>query len=313
MIRNDVAVNLLGAGESFGLSSFWGQSKRMASVRALTATTAMQLDFEALGAFFQFRLIIIPCSTAFLQNHLSRQQDLLNSMNDKVIDELSKNLEQERLRTDFGRLFITIVVILSGYTLLLDLLIRNNIATSPLLNTAIIVILGLVGFFYIQKSKSPKAIFGLSLRNWKPAVTEAIVGSFGLIGLGIGVKWVLMQSFPGLIEGPLLSLSFFHTVGWQKALFFIGAYALFIPFQEIIIRCAVQGSLQVFFGGRWAVVKAILTTSLMFSVLHLIMHPTFAYLSIIPSLFWGLLFRPQSFLAGSQHFSPYYRDLRFLV
>ena len=297
VIRKGVSINRLAAGESFGMMSYFNDSTRSASVQSLGKTTVWILDFETLSTLFSppenqgiFKLI--------LGNHINSQQRLVQEMDDRVVVELEDKLKEAKAKTDFGHLFVTIVMILVSYIFMLDLLARQNVRSGMYLNSGLIVVLGIVGMVYIRKSSVPREVFGLSLKNWKSAVKEAVIGSLGLISLGILVKWGLVSLFPHLQEDPFLSLNMFHAFGWGKAFMIIGIYAIFIPFQEIIIRCAVQGSLQYFFSGRLAIAKAILTTSLMFSVLHLIADPVFAYFSLIPSIFWGILYARNPSLLG---------------
>src|SRR5262249_40553218 len=68
--------------------------------------------------------------------------------------------------------------------------------------------------------------------------------------------------------------------------------------QELIVRCALQASLEDFLIGRGRVTTAIFVSALMFSVNHLHMSFLFAALAFLPGIFWGILFHRQRHILG---------------
>lgn len=297
VLHNDFVINHLGPGKSFGLMSFLDESKRSASVISARKTITAVLSFEML-TFLSTDPEHQQIFKKILRNHIYQQQMLLKGMNSQVINEMKEKEKESQFRINFGRLFLTVVLCLVGYVYVFDFTSRRYGSSGTLLNSSIILILGLIGYIYIRRSSFSREIFGLTLKNWKPAVREAILGSVGLILFSLAMKWLYITFVPGHEHDAYLTLNVFHKVGWAKALLMILAYAAFIPAQEIITRCAVQGSLQHFFQGKFATMKAILVTSFVFSVLHLIADPLFAYWTLVPSIFWGVLFARNPSLLG---------------
>lgn len=297
VLHNEFVINHLGPSSSFGLMSFLDDSKRSASIKSVEKTVTAVLSFEKLS-YLSTDPEHQPIFKKLLKNHMYRQQLLLKGMNRQVITEMKEKEKEAQFRINFGRLFLTVVLCLVGYIYVYDFTSRRYGPSGMVLNTVITLILGLVGYIYIRRSSFPKEIFGLTLKNWKPALREAVLGSIGLILFSLVMKWLYITFVPGHEQDAYLTLNVFHRVGWSNALSMILVYAAFVPAQEIIIRCAVQGSLQHFLAGRFATLKAILITSFVFSVFHLIADPLFAYWSLVPSLFWGVLFARNPSLLG---------------
>ena len=184
------------------------------------------------------------------------------------------------------------------YIFILDIFARLKIQGGLVFNTLLIIFLGIGAYAYIKKSTFTPETFGLSLKNWRPAVKEAITWSIGFIVIAIVLKWLIITTIPAFQTMPLLTMNVFYSFGWLKSSLFVLVYALAVPAQEITIRCAFQGSLQHFLDGKYATTKAILIASFIFSAFHLIANPFFAYGTFIPSILWGILFARNPSLLG---------------
>ena len=81
-------------------------------------------------------------------------------------------------------------------------------------------------------------------------------------------------------------------------------YCVHAMIQEFIARGCVQGGLHQFIVGKGAATMAIILSTMIFSVIHLIMNFNFALLTIAPGLFWGYLFYKQRnfWAVGISHF-----------
>jgi membrane protease YdiL (CAAX protease family) len=78
----------------------------------------------------------------------------------------------------------------------------------------------------------------------------------------------------------------------------LSIYAASALVQELIVRSALQSSLEDLLSGRGRTVAPIVVAALMFSVNHLHMSFVFALLAFLPGLFWGWLFHRKRHLAG---------------
>ena len=70
----------------------------------------------------------------------------------------------------------------------------------------------------------------------------------------------------------------------------IALYSVHAVFREFIARACIQGGLMQFISGKWADWKSNILATLMFGSFHVMIDVKYAYLTIIPGLFWGYLF-----------------------
>jgi hypothetical protein len=97
-----------------------------------------------------------------------------------------------------------------------------------------------------------------------------------------------------LIEYP----NVMERLGSSDVLPLFAIYVLASAVQELIVRGALQSSLQMFLTGRRRITKAVVVSALLFSVTHLHMSFLFATLAFVPGLFWGWLFARRPNLIG---------------
>jgi len=224
--------------------------------------------------------------------------------NKKAISQItfvSKSKEHKRLQElniYQNNFFILVVITIVSYVFILDAFIRWNLTSGIFFSTFLIATWGMIGYQFIKLSPLPKEVYGLTLKNWQPAVISAINWSFGFILAALTLKWIVITIIPPFKGMPILSLSVFHKLGWFNCVGILISYALFVPLQELISRGILQGSLQYLLSGKYATPIAIVITSLVFSALHLIAHPIIAYTVFIPSIFWGILFAKNKSLIG---------------
>jgi len=77
-----------------------------------------------------------------------------------------------------------------------------------------------------------------------------------------------------------------------------GAYALFVPVQEMVARSGIQSSLMMFLRSRRKVALSIFMSTLLFSSTHLHTGYAFALSSFPVGLFWGWLYARRPTLIG---------------
>jgi len=177
VLRNQMAIATMGPDEHFGLMSYLDGSKRAASVRSKGETRVRVMAFKTLsdlstskehGAVFK----------QILANHIDQQHQLLRSMNDTVVSEMQAKLKEAELRVNFGKLFMMVVFGLTGYIFILDFMSWLEMQSGIVFSTLLIIALGSIGYRFIKHSTLPDETFGLTLKNWKPAVIDALVWTF---------------------------------------------------------------------------------------------------------------------------------------
>ena len=75
-------------------------------------------------------------------------------------------------------------------------------------------------------------------------------------------------------------------------------YSILAPVQEFIARGVIQSSLQKILVGKNKVTLAIILSNLTFSGFHIHMDMKFAILTLVPGIFWGIMYARQDSLLG---------------
>ena len=141
--------------------------------------------------------------------------------------------------------------------------------------------------------------FTNGFRNLFGSLFEAALFTPPFAALLVGVKWLVLQIVPAYRGLPtfayddMLARLVDPSIRWLLLV-----YAASALVQELIVRCALQASLEDFLAGRGRTIAPIFVSALMFSVNHLHMSFMFAVLAFIPGVFWGVLFHRQRHLAG---------------
>lgn len=161
--------------------------------------------------------------------------------------------------------------------------------------TSIFLILFAVSTFYVIRSSGyPLSFYGLTWDHWLQNSIEAILYSLPIMLLLIILKWVLIHNVD-IFEGVPLFVSKEKLKG---SLIILSVYTALAPVQEIIVRGCIQSALRNFFRGPNAVFMAILTSNLLFQILHTVKEFWLAIASFVLGLFWGFLFESQKSVLG---------------
>ena len=148
----------------------------------------------------------------------------------------------------------------------------------------------------IWQSKLPIQIFGLTTKNWKPALRESLLLTTAVIGCLISVKWFLIQSVPRYHDLTLFNFGAFQQ---RYLIFNFILYGLHSPVQEFIARGVLQGSLQHFFSGRHVTFRAVIISNALFSATHVhLMGGWLGVVVFVPGLLWGWLYSRNPNLIG---------------
>lgn len=156
-------------------------------------------------------------------------------------------------------------------------------------------------FVFVRVSGYPARFFGLTLQGAGRHVREAVLFTLPLLALTVVRKWALVTWVPAMHGLPLFQMTAPPPPGLPASGFdpwLALAYVVFAPFQELIYRGGVQGSLSHFLTGRWRDLMAIVGANIIFSVAHLYVSPGLAVTAFAAGLFWGWLYARQRGLAG---------------
>lgn len=196
---------------------------------------------------------------------------------------------------------VNMLVSLCVYVFVLQLaaqLIHDKFSTSWL------SIPGFIVFFIVfhraaRRSGEPMSAYGVTLRHWRRSLGESLLASLPVMVLCVGAKALLVALHPRMQGEALFALpTHLHGDALGLMLAEAAAYAFFAPFQEFIVRGAMQGSLAEFLAGPRRLLKAILITNLMYAALHLYMSVIFSVMVLVPGLLWGWLYARHRTLVG---------------
>jgi membrane protease YdiL (CAAX protease family) len=130
-------------------------------------------------------------------------------------------------------------------------------------------------------------------------VLEAVVLTPPFLALVTVLKWSVMQVTP---RWASLAVVAYPDVAARLSdpavVKLLVIYAVSSAVQELIVRGALQSSLQLFLVGARSVQRAILVSAVLFAAMHLHMGFLFAAFAFVPGLFWGWLYARRPNLVG---------------
>lgn len=291
------ALVALGHGAAFGEGPLAEGAVRATAVRVVQACELLCVPHAALRA-----LMATDADLAVrLQGGLAEQAD----RNFRALGTLAVRSLQEKLAIaqahERSEIFvITMLVVLCAYVFVLQVagqLLHGRFSTSWLSIPGFIVFF-LLFFRAARRSGQPIAAYGVTLRGWRRSLAEGLLASLPLFTLCIVAKWLLVQFLPAMRGEPVFALAGNLHTGTAAMAIEAAAYLVFSPFQEFIVRGAMQGSLENFLTGPRRVLKAILVANLMYAMLHLYMSVIFSLMVFIPGLLWGWLYARHRTLVG---------------
>ena len=204
-------------------------------------------------------------------------------------EELDKSIS---MRVEFGHVFIAIVLMISLYTFMLNVLTSfqfNNTGIyiiSRLMEVSfVIVTMGIV-----LRSQLPWSSFGLTLQGSKQSIVESLLIS-GLIMMALVlVKYYLVREWEVFQGEALISFKYVDISYYT--------YVLVAPLQELISRGILQGAIQRFLLGRFSWIWAVVVTSFMFGVFHIHESVGLGIVSILGGILWGGMYARHKTLIG---------------
>jgi hypothetical protein len=286
-------LTTLAAGDSFGEMALVDRVPRSASVRAREPTVVTLLPMA--------RLESVTAGNPRLEGHLLRNlaADLarrLRATSETTAAALERELELARTRVAMGTFLTYILLVMCAYGFVLRAVVDlvHAAADTTLVSIPVILGFGAALFAMMWQSGRPLRDFGLTLRGGTHSAREALLWTVPLLVLTTLVKLVLVRLVRGHVGAPVFTLGSMASSTLVLSL----AYAIVVPFQEIVARGAMQSSLARFYVGRRATARAIFVANALFTASHLYLSTTFAVVSFLPGLFWGVLYARHGTLVG---------------
>lgn len=239
--------------------------------------------------------------STLLLNYIKYQQNSLRNTNDLSWQEAKARLEQEKKRVLSANFFVQMVLGLVIFTFLLGFLKeKTKQVDSTYISFVIMGIYGIWSYFYVRHSGLPLESFGLNMKNFKSSFNMIMKATLVFVVLLFILKFLMITFFPEYFGSQFIEFYESEGGGLASTLGIVILYCMHSVFQEFIARGCIQGGLLQFIIGKRAVWTAIILATLMFSSFHLMLNVQFAFITIIPGLFWGYLFyREKNILAVS--------------
>lgn len=286
----------LAAGDTIGELSFIKGTPRSATVKSISPTTLLGFGPRELS---KLEVENPRVSSALMKNILGYVGNRLIQTSTNQVHALKVELQNSILNSKSNLFFSYVIGLLCVYNLAINLIARlsSDASRASIISAVIIVIFSGVLLLMIRQSNLPIRIFGLTTRNWKPAVKESLVWTVGIVAGMIAIKWILITNVDRYSHLPLFDFDPSAQQG-AMALNFV-LYGLHSPVQEFISRGVLQGSLQHFFTGSNITFRAIIVSNALFSATHVhLMSGLLAIIVFVPGLFWGWLYSRHENLIG---------------
>lgn len=281
--RVEHRIHEIAPGEPVGEIALFDKGARSATVRALEPSVVLALPFDVV----EREAVLVKRLGEVLAARLRIAGD----------DELA----HAQRRTAVGMLIVKVITLLCGYALLLAALpgIDLGATSTTYLSLPLIAAFGLAAGYFIRSTGYPLTQFGLGLRNLPTSLVESVVLTPPFCAVIVALKWIAMK-----VHAPWRDLPLFERLDWRERLVeptvvkLLVVYAVSCVVQELIVRSALQASLDEFLVGPRRKIVTLLVCALMFSVNHLHMSFVFAAFAFVPGLFWGWLFMRRPHLIG---------------
>lgn len=276
-------IHEIGPDEAVGEIPLFDGDARSATARALEETKVLVLPYEA----------------------VRRSPTLVKRLGATLAARLRVSSEDElhaaHHRAVMGELVVKVVTLLCAYTFLLAALDRFDLGarSSSVVSLPLIGLFGWGSWRFIRNTGRPLSAFGLGLRTLPLSVVESALFTAPFCAALVGLKWVVIRLYPPWRSAPL-----FERADWEARLTeplvvkLLAVYLASCLVQELIVRSALQASLEEFLVGPRARGVTVLVCAAMFSVNHLHMSLEFAAAAFLPGVFWGVLFARRRNLAG---------------
>ncbi|NNC81937.1 MAG: cyclic nucleotide-binding domain-containing protein [Flavobacteriales bacterium] len=288
--KGELLLTERGEGELVGMMALIDDKPRSATVIAgENGCTGFLFNKEALD------MVMVSESDSIvskiLMNYLRYQQGAIRQTNELGLQETRARLFEERQRVMSAKFFVQMVLGLIVFVFLLGFLTEQaSEGESTFISFALLTIYGVWSFFYVRLSGLPMESFGLTMENFRPALSQVMKWTSVFIGVLFLLKWVMVTFFPEKFGTEIIEWYGNDEDALGATILVATLYSIHAVIQEFIARGCIQGGLLQFIVGRGSAFTAILVATLMFSSFHLMMDIKFAMLTIIPGLFWGYLF-----------------------
>lgn len=299
----EIVIGEVCHGEVVGEVAVFDELPRSATVRARTDCLVYSVAFHDLRPAHDLvaRSTMDPRPKSIRRAYHKLLENLAASLADRFRERNAELRDAAKHRDAVGSFLVNILLLVCFYTFLLSGLERleNAPANTSYISIPIQIVFALGSWRFIRGTGYPLEGFGLSTKHFFGSIAESVLFTAPVLALLTALKWLML-----LVRGnpngvPLIEHIDVLARMTDVALFpLVTIYALSSIVQELIVRCALQSSLQMFLLEPGRRTKAIVISALIFAMTHLHMSFLFAAAAFLPGIFWGWLYARRPNLAG---------------
>lgn len=289
------AIGTVGPGEVLSDYAVLDAKPRAASARATMASRLVVLSMETLRGD--------PAKNrGSIEQRVYRElvNGLTESLTLRARADVDRALEHARKQAMMGQFVVNVLILLCAYVLFLNALplFWGRISdTTETFSFPVIALFGLASWQFIRKSGYPLSHFGIGTKHLVGSLLEACLLTPPFLAVLTAIKalvlWLSESAYP-LFEHPDVA----RRLAEPDVVLWLRIYAATALIQELIVRGALQSSLEAFLTGPGRRTRAITVCALLFAISHLHISYLFAVLALVPGLFWGWLYSRRPNLVG---------------
>lgn len=303
--HHDYIIAHLETGETIGEIAFLDNKPRSASAKTEEPTRLLKISFDKLKKLAETSESFDTVLLRIAENLGGR----IRAANTATVEALENQVTQYKIRSAIGLFMVNVIVALCLFTFFLSWITEQQAGALSTTTITLPLTLGFVILFVLimRGSNLPLSTFGLTTKNWRVAVKESLLYTTAFCVFVQFVKVMLIHTttkYSGHdVFEPYLAINLSKTsasltpqqVWWM---IFAIYWLIVSPLQELIVRGGLQGPLEVFLTEKYATVKAIFVSNLMFATAHLFMGLNISFYVFIAGIYFGWLFSRHHTLIG---------------
>lgn len=283
-------------GEWVGEMAHLEQETRSASIRALDQVQLLVCHLKELQAEESCRTIYLKLIGRLTKKVSQR----LRKTDQSLVESLQEKLSLIQAHNQVSKTLIHMFILMAlwfNFSKLMGSLPYQPTASEGVISAFFVLLFGLSTIYVIYSSGYPLSFYGLTFKRAGYISVEAALYSLPLMLFLVALKWGLIKHVALFEELPLFDDGN-KGQSWHETIAVWSLYLLFVPLQELIARGFLQNCFRNFFQGSNRVFYAILSSNLLFALVHTVKGFWFSIATFLLGIFWGCLYEHQRSIVG---------------
>ncbi len=278
------------AGEVFGEIAYLENTERTASFRILEPATILVFFLEKLRFDEKMKHVYEKIEhnlALYLAKKLKQADSLLL---ERFMQRVNHIQTESRIKNVFFYLFVVSAIYFNLLNLLKIYFSERTI--SQFIAIPLWSLVFLSGIIWIlRKLDYNREFYGLTLRDCKKQIVEAVLYSIPIILFFVCVKWILIQFYPKFESLPLF---YFESENWKLVV----AYLIFIPIEEFVVRGLLQSVFRSFMQNKAQIFVPIICSNLFYEFVQGLRNYWYGLTIFAVGIMWGYLYEKHRSLVG---------------